>query len=168
MGFLLGVAANTILLFTHLILVGVSLKLQGVVIPNNSLVDFDDLLYVRSYDPYCIEPPSNANPECHDQGLLCITDFENCCESLLRGNWYYPSGRIVDFVAEDREVFRANRGQNEVINGRQFYGSVRLFCTNRYRRPLETGYFRCELPSAADSTTTQILYVNLGKVALWT
>ena len=168
MGFLLGVAANAILLFTHLILIGVSLKLQGVVIPNNSLVDFDDLLYVSIYDLCCNEPPSNDNQERHDQGLLCITDFENCCESLLCGNWYYPSGRIVDFVAEDREIFQANRGQNEVINGRQFYGSVRLFHTNRHRRPLETGYFRCELPSAADSNATQILYVNLGKVALWT
>ena len=46
-----------------------------------------------------------------------------------------------------------------MINGEQFYGSVRLY---RQWSPAERGRFRCELPSAAD-LSNQILYVNIGE-----
>ena len=139
-----------------------SLKLRGVVIPNNSFVDFDDLLYRTNTDP----DPSNARPELHDQALLCVTDLIDCCESpsTVRGDWYYPDGQRILFDGNPRNlVFRRNRGQNEIINGRQFYGSVRLW---RRFSPTERGRFRCELPNAADSSVNQTLYVNIGELIM--
>jgi hypothetical protein len=139
-------------------LVGVSLKVHGVTVPNNSLVDFDDLLYRTAYQP----DPSNNDATLHDAALLCVTDLVDCCESpQARGDWFYPNGSVVQFdgffFTKDR-IFRANRGQNEVRSGRQFYGSVRLW---RRFSPPERGHFRCELPSAANPTVNQTLYANI-------
>ena len=95
--------------------------------------------------------------------MLCVTDLEDCCESphTVRGNWYYPDGSVVQFDARG-VTLRANRGPNEIINGRQFYGSVRLF--RRWSKPQGRGHFRCELPSAADPSVNQILYANIGEL----
>ena len=144
--------------------VGVSLKLYGVTIPNNSLIDFDDILY-REIRGSLSEDPSNANATLHDQTLLCITDLEDCCDTprTVRGDWYYPDGSVVQFDAEGT-TFRANRGPNEVISGRQFYGSVRLF--RRYT-PLQSGSFCCGLPSAADPNVTQTLCAGIGELLLF-
>ena len=137
--------------------------MQGALIPNNSLVDIDDILYTAPI-PCCNEFPSNIRPDLHDQALLCVTDLTDCCESPSSlGNWYYPNGSTVQFDAGNVATLLANRGQNVVINGRQFYGSVRLF--RRYGRPPGRGRFHCELPSAADPSTNQILYANICEFA---
>ena len=140
--------------------VGVSLKLRGVTIPNNSLVEFDDTLYT-SRDSCCNREPTNANG-LHDQTLVCETDLVECCESPTeQGNWYLPNGDIVANTGDGS--FHSNRGQNEEISGRQFYGSVRIF--KRYTPQREQrGRFRCELPSAANH---QILYANIGKFLIF-
>ena len=136
--------------------VGVSLKLQGVTIPNNSLVDFHDILRRTTSNR---QNPTNNHPELHDQALLCITDLVDCCSSPERGNWYYPNGNVVLHDTDGyNAAFRTNRGPNEVIAGRQFYGSVRLF--HRYTPP-ERGRFHCELPSAANPNVNQTLYVYI-------
>ena len=146
---------QTVFLFMRL--VGVSLKLHGATIPNNSLVDIDDLLYTGGS---CCEEPSNARPELHNQALLCVTDLEDCCESprTVRGDWHYPDGRTVQYDAWG-STFRRSRGPNEVRDGKQFYGSVRLY--RRYNRPPERGRFHCELPTAADPSVNQTLYANI-------
>ena len=146
-------------------LVGVSLKLHGVMIPNNSLVDFNDLLYrTVTYGPYG-EYPTNALPDLHDQALLCVTDLEDCCESphTVCGVWHYPNGSVVQNPPPGHgyRTFMTNRGQNEIRDGRQFHGSVRLW--RRYT-PRERGRFHCKLPSAADPTVNQTLYVNIGEL----
>ena len=145
-------------LIANNISVGVSLKLHGVAIPNNSLVEFDDLLYRRATDP----DPTNANG-LHDRGLVCVTDLVDCCDAprTVRGDWYYPDGSVVPFdVPGGRAVaFRRNRGPNEIRSGRQFYGSVRLF---RRWTPRNRGRFRCELPDA--NNVTQTLYANIGEL----
>ena len=142
---------------------GVSLKLQGVTVPNNSLVDFDDLLYRTNRDPYR-EDPSNNNSMLHDAALLCVTDLVGCCESPPRGDWHYPDGSVVEFDGRPMNaVFRSNRGQNGGKNERQFYGSVRLW--RRYTPP-ERGRFRCELPSAANASVSQTLYANICEFAI--
>ena len=149
----------------QLFLVGVSLKLHGVAIPNNSLVDLDDILY-RAPNPCCNITPSNSRPELHDGALLCVTDLEDCCDAphTVQGDWYHPNGSIVpsgdpnDFGP----AFLSNRGPHEVNDCRQFYGSVRLF--RRWSSPPERGRFRCEIPSAADPNVTQILYANIGEL----
>ena len=141
--------------------IGVSLRLFGVTIPNNSLVDLDDILYRAPIDDYR-EDPTNANG-LHDQTLVCVTDLVDCCDAprTVRGEWYYPDGRRVEFDAGGSTFWR-NRGPNELSNRQQFYGSVRLF--RRYSNPPERGQFHCELPSAADPNVTQTLYANIGEL----
>jgi hypothetical protein len=139
--------------------------MHGVTIPNNSLVDLDDVLYRAPY-PCCNINPSNSRSELHDGALLCVTDLDDCCDAphTVSGDWYYPDGRTVlnDSIGGPKPAaFLRNRGPNEVVNGRQFYGSVRLF--RRWSGPPERGRFRCELPSAADPSINQILYVNIGE-----
>ena len=129
-------------------LTGVSLKLQGVSIPNNSLVNLDDLLY-RSDN---MQRPTNTNGF-HDKTLVCVTDLVDCCESQELGDWYYPDGNPIELDDNLDAKFQSNRGQN---NGQQIYGSVRLW--RRYTPP-ERGLFSCELPDA--NNDTQILYVNI-------
>ena len=85
---------------------------------------------------------------------MCVTDLEACCESPLYGDWYYPDGSRV--AVWGGTTFRTNRGQNEVINGQQFYGSVRLW--SRYSTR-ERGLFHCELPDA--NGVNQTLCVNI-------
>lgn len=80
----------------------------------------------------------------------------------MHGNWHYPNGSIVDSDPAGRQRrFLSNRGLNEVISGRQFYGSVRLF---RRWTPVERGRFRCEIPSA--NYVTKVLYANIGKLLI--
>ena len=123
-------------------------------------MDVDDVLYRVAYGHESVVP-SNANPELHDQSLLCITDLVDCCKQphTQRGDWYYPNGTVVQYDADGHNTtFRRNRGPNEVLNGRQFYGSVCLF---RRWSTRERGRFRCELPSAASPTVNQKLYVYI-------
>ena len=107
------------------------------------------------------QDPSNSNVKVHDQALLCLTDLENCCKSprQVHGDWYYPDGRVVQYNIDARSnAFQRNRGSNQNIQGRQFYGSVRLW---RRNSPTESGRFHCELPSAADSSVNLTLYVYI-------
>ena len=130
--------------------VGVSLVLKGQIIPNNSLVNLEEFLYVTNNDQ-----PTNDN---RLQTLMCITDLEDCCASprTVRGNWYYPDGRIVEYTDSEGATFQSNRGANEVMGNQMFNGSVRLW--RRYTSD-ERGLFRCELPDA--SGVNQTLYVNI-------
>ena len=123
---------------------------RGEIIPNDGFVDLDDLLRIGSG-----ASPSNSNS---NGALLCVTDLVDCCAAphTVRGNWFFPDNRI---VGESGFGFLANRGPNEVINGQQFNGSVRLFL--RFIGAPERGRFRCELPSDADPSVNQILYVNI-------
>ena len=88
-------------------------------IPDNSLVDIEDILYTVPGDP----EPTNTNG-LHDRTLVCVTDLVDCCKvpHTMRGGWYYPDGRevIFDRGGGFRATFRRNRGPNEVINGRRF------------------------------------------------
>ena len=152
--------AHNILLCT-VSAVGVSLMFFGETLPSDSFVDFDDVLNIGNNSNNI---PSNRNPR--NESLECITDLVDCCGTesgssvrTERGNWHFPDGRRIDFDNSGRTRFLANRGPNEVINGQQFYGSVRLF--RRYSNIPEKGRFCCELPSAADPSVTQTLYVNI-------
>ena len=121
--------------------------LLGQTILNNSLVNLDDLAYQAPDLPGFTEDPTNANGR---QTLMCVTDLEDCCESPMRGDWYYPDGNRVTGMGSS--AFRTNRGQNE--NSGE--GLVRIW---RYYTPLERGLFRCELPDA--NGVNQSLYVNI-------
>ena len=129
--------------------VGVSLQLHREIVPNNSLFNFDDLLYRTTSSPH----PTNANGL---QTLMCVTNLVACCETQGLGNWYLPDGRTVDLNSRGIAAFQRNRGQNEVVNGQQFYGSVRLW---RRFNAAARGLFRCELPDA--NNVIQTLYVNI-------
>ena len=131
----------------------------GMILPNDSFVDFDDILNIGSYII-----PSNMNPS--DRALQCITDLVDCCGTesgtvrAERGDWYFPDGRRVEFGGGYTR-FLVNRGPNEVIGEQQFNGSVRLF--RRFSRVPERGRFRCELPNAANPSVNQNIYVNICK-----
>ena len=142
---------------------GLSLRFQGENFPSDSFVDFDDVLNIGNRG----SAPTNRNPGFEDRALQCITDLVDCCGTepdtpsgitrTERGNWYFPDGTTVGFG--DGTRFLVNRGPNEVINGEQLSGSVRLF--RRFSGVPERGRFRCELPNAADPSVNQILYVNI-------
>ena len=122
--------------------------------PNNSLVDIDDVLYTTADS----EIPLNTRPERHDGSVLCVTDLVDCCETPMLGDWYFPDGTPVTNTGSP--AFRSNRGQNEVRSGRQFYGSVRLF--RRYSAPIpDPPTFSCELPDYYN--VTQTLYAHIGE-----
>lgn len=137
---------------------GVSLKVQGLTTPNNSIVDVDDILRFAGSGA-----PTNVDQTLHESSLLCVTDLIDCCESprTVRGDWYFPSGTRVGFGARSAS-FQSNRGSNEFIDatGRQVNGSVRLF---RIWTPTARGRFRCEIPSAANPSVNQTLYASIRK-----
>ena len=149
--------------FTHAD--GVSLRFREETLTSDSFVDFDDTLNIGDF-PH--GAPTNRAPARDDAALQCITDLLDCCGTesdtpqeimrTVRGDWYFPDGRRVEFSSGGSR-FLANRGLNEVVNGQQFYGSVRLY--RRYSSAPERGHFRCELPSAADPNVNQTLYVNI-------
>ena len=142
---------------------GVSLRFRGETLPSDSFVDLDDVLNIASSPA-----PTNRNPNSNDAlgaALECITDLVDCCGTepdtpsvvmrTERGDWFFPDGTTVTFGSGSR--FLVNRSPNEVINGQQFNGSVRLF--RRFSGPPGRGRFRCELPNAAG--VNQNLYVNI-------
>ena len=125
---------------TQNILSGVTVDLNGVTLPNNSLVDFEDI------------PNAPTDGGVVDDSVLnCRTDLEACCNAAQEnvaapvGEWYYPNGTAFDFDAGGA-TFRRNR---DLMN-------VRLW---RRDTPTERGRFRCELPNAQN--VTQIVYVNI-------
>ena len=136
----------------------------GETLPNDSFVDFDDVLNIGNGSS---NVPSNRN--LRDRALQCITDLVDCCGTesgsgtvrTERGDWYFPDGtKVYEFVIYHVTTrFLVNRGPNEVVNGQQFNGSVRLF--RIWSGVPERGRFRCELPSAANPSVHQTLYVNI-------
>ena len=148
--------------FSFIHAAGVSLRFLGETLPSESFVDFDDILNIGSGSSNI---PSNRNHARANASLQCITDLVDCCGTesgssvrAQHGNWYFPDGtRVGEFGGVSR--FLVNRGPNEVIDGQQFNGSVRLF--RRFSGVPERGRFRCELPNAADPSVNQIIYVNI-------
>ena len=150
----------TVIVYYHVGAAGVSLMFRGETLPNDSFVDFDDVLDIGGGFA-----PTNRNPGVENRALQCITDLVDCCGTesgspvrTMRGNWYFPDGTTVGFSSGGTR-FLVNRGPNEIIDGQQVYGSVRLF--RRFSGVPERGRFSCELPSAADPSINQILYVNI-------
>ena len=116
------------------------MDLNGVTLPNDSLVDFDDIPNV-----------STSGGAKYVDVLNCRTDLEACCNPGLQmlpapvGEWYYPNGTALSFDAGGA-TFRRNR----------LLMNVRLW---RRHTPTERGRFRCELPNAQN--VNQTVYVNI-------
>ena len=117
------------------------MDLSGVTLPNDSLVNFDDIPNI-----------SGTGGVTNDIVLNCRTDLEACCNAVQEnvaapgvGEWYYPSGTALDFDTGGA-TFRRNRG---------------LMIVRLWRRdtPAERGRFRCELPNAQN--VNQTVYVNI-------
>ena len=111
------------------------MDLNGVTLPNDSLVNFDDV-------------PSNRGSDV----LNCRTNLVACCnagDQMLPdgpvGEWYYPDGTALVFDTGGT-TFRRNRGLM----------IVRLW---RRNAPPERGRFRCELPNAQN--VNQTVHVNI-------
>ena len=127
---------------TQNILSGVTVALNGVTLPRDSLVDFDDI------------PNVSTNGSADVDVLNCRTDLVACCNAAQEnvpapglGEWYYPNGTALVFDAQPGgATFRRNR---VLMN-------VRLW---RRATPPERGRFHCELPDAQN--VTQTVYVNI-------
>ena len=121
------------------------MDLNGLALPNNSLVDFDDIPNLSIY---------NYGGVVDDSVLNCRTDLEECCNDALQnlpapvGEWYYPNGTALTFDTSPGggTTFRRNRG---LMN-------VRLW---RRDTPTERGRFYCEVPNAQN--VNQTVYVNI-------
>ena len=122
---------------------GVTVNLNGLALPNDSFVDFDDI------------PNLSITGGATDVVVLnCSTNLEACCNAGLQnldapvGDWYYPNGTALPFDTspEGGTTFRRNR---VLMN-------VRLW---RRNTPPERGRFRCELPNAQN--VNQTVYVNI-------
>ena len=93
--------------------VGVSLVLRGEVLPNDSFVDLDDIMYTASSEALS-DVPSNRNPR-STEALTCVTDLVDCCGTesgtmrAMRGDWYFPDGSRVE-IGGSAPAFQANRG----------------------------------------------------------
>ena len=119
-----------------------TVDLNGVTLPSDSLVDLDDI------------PNLSIDGGAYDVNALnCRTDLEECCNADLQslpaslGEWYYPNGTALVFDAQPGgTTFRRNR---DLMN-------VRLW---RRATPTERGRFRCELPNAQN--VNQTVYVNI-------
>ena len=91
------------------ILPGVTLHLNGITLPNDSFVDFDDIR--RESD--------NANANRFTGYINCSTDLEACCNPILQnlreglGQWYYPDGSEVLYETNG-QTYRRSRSQSTV------------------------------------------------------
>ena len=119
------------------------MDLNGVTLPSDSLVNFDDIPNL-----------STGGGVADDSVLNCRTDLEACCNMGAQmlpaalGEWYYPNGTALPFVTSPvgGTTFRRNRGSM----------IVRLW---RRATPTERGRFHCELPNAQN--VNQTVYVNI-------
>ena len=113
--------------------------LTGAIIPNNSIVDSDDIV-ARGFDPPLSDADSNG-------ALLCITDLQDCCDTPnVRGDWYFPDDSRVESSGTE---FRVNRGASVVRLWRRFSAIPEM----------GIGRFRCGIPNAANSNIN--VYANI-------
>ena len=125
------------------ILPGVTVDLNGLALPSDSLVDFDD-----------IPNFSTSGGVVDDSVLNCRTDLVACCNAGQQslpapvGEWYYPNGTALTFDTSPGGGATFRRARGLMI--------VRLW---RRDTPTERGRFRCELPNAQN--VNQIVYVNI-------
>ncbi len=124
----------------------VFLSLRGNHILNNSYVDVNEI------------GAGGAGGISDIEGLLCHTNKMDCCGSGqvsggdILGHWFFPNGTVVNSRSSN-----LNAGRTDFFFRNRFQSVVRLL---RVGQPLETGFFRCEVPDA--SNTNQSLYVNIG------
>ena len=120
-------------------------------------MDLDDVLTEMGTAPL---PDNGLSP----LTLQCITDLVDCCNSprTQRGEWYYPNGTVIVFDAAGA-TFRRSRGPNgpHGPGGQMVFGVVQLW---RRGIPPERGRFRCEIPSAANPSVSQILYAHIREL----
>ena len=89
-----------------------------------------------------------------DNALLCKTPYEQCCQSSKAGEFYYPSGSIVNIRAMRESLYR-NRGPS----------LIRLnYVTSITPRP-PAGTYKCEIPDANGQTTNIYIHIVHGSVS---
>ena len=76
----------------------------------------------------------------------------------MLGNWYFSNGNPVTNTGDPS--YRSNRGQNEIRNGRPFYGSVRLFRRRRVPPIQSEGPCSCVLPDCFNVNQTLNAYIG--------
>ena len=116
----------------NIYLTGVYFQLSGVNYNNNSIVSITDI------------------GEGNSDSLLCFTNNINCCESLRRGEWYFPNNMSEVRTEGEGYSFYRDRGQSV----------VRLH--RRHNATIPTGPFCCEIPDANYATQRVCITVEFG------
>ena len=91
----------------------------------------------------------------NSDGVVCHTDLGTCCSSPQgqhRGNWYFPDGTVLPFIHPSVPIGLARAAQIAVIRRTTATGP--------------TGIYRCDIPTAAVHSDTDIsvrdtVYVGL-------
>ena len=106
--------------------------------------------------------PSHAFVELSDVGstvdvsLQCHTDLSTCCsgaQGIHRGDWYFPDGTRLSFPSVTEGV-SMSRGARRVS----------LIRTNSVS-DVESGIYRCEIPTTFDPSTREVVYVGIYNTA---
>ena len=116
---------------------GVYLALRGVHIANNSNINIRNISQIS-------DNPNGA--------LQCVTDILLCCRQNPRlGEWYLPSGALVQGTTSTTAFYRS-RGDN---------GEVFLNRPSGIESP--TGLFCCEVPDGTNTNQTLCVNFNIGE-----
>ena len=89
-----------------------------------------------------------------NNALQCITDKNPCCfsQNPQHGEWYLPSGMLVQGTMSDTAFFRSRGDNGEVYLNRPNNASL-----------TQTGRFCCEVPDTTGNNQT--LCVIIGKLS---
>ena len=86
-----------------------------------------------------------------NNALQCRTDLTTCCRDQRLGEWHYPDNSLVNIKANGDGIYRT-RGRMVVSLNRR----------NGVTQP--TGFYCCEMPTAADPNTTSRICIYLSKI----
>ena len=121
---------------------------MGQTLKNHAYVDLSLVGDVNS------DTSGSNNVQCH-------TDLNTCCsisEGPHRGDWYFPAGGRLPLLGGD-DIY-------------QNHGTQSVDLRRRNNANLPTGIYRCDIPTAANSSVKDTVYVGLytsdgGKLPLY-
>lgn len=89
-----------------------------------------------------------------DDALMCMTPYQECCQSQRRGEFYYPDGSIVNIRAMGQSLYR-NRG----------IPLIRLNHRESITPHPPAGTYRCDIPDASGQITSVYITITHGSVS---
>ena len=100
-----------------------------------------------------------GRPDAGGEGVQCITDLSTCCNSSQgshRGDWFFPDGTRLPFVATNNDTFEVR--QNQRVDIRRNSGA----------NSPTGGIYHCDIPTFAVHDDTNISVRDTVYVGLYT